>query len=426
MDNKKDDSTTQQPQDTPEKPTQKPTSQNPHSGDTAQNVPRNKLDNPIQSTSQDTLKNSPEEPQDITSKSTQDPTPQDTLDKSSSDKTQESKTQENISEKTQDPTPKDTPSHTDNTNAKSDILTQFNSGKGSGESNNPPPGNNPPTKSNTPPQDSPKKTFPKWIIVALTVLLIALAGIGAYATLMPQETEPTPTPTPAPTQPATPTPEENEQTVLSEEVNLSFSIPIDWEHTSNITPEDISTDYGSGVTSPNEYATNNNGCSIYFGEVLGSGGPSNILTNESITIDGIDFNQRAWYREEVNETPFFMYISTEDSTSDHPSIWAWLPEDETSPNCMANIEETLSTVEFTDEEPEEEQSMAQVSCLENGGTWVPEHNECEGISQQQCTLLEGTFDECASQCRHEPEGTVCTEVCVQVCSFPTSTSDNSM
>ena len=57
------------------------------------------------------------------------------------------------------------------------------------------------------------------------------------------------------------------------------------------------------------------------------------------------------------------------------------------------------------------------ACLEAGGIYVEEHVECEQVSEAVCSDMGGTFDECASSCRHEPEGVVCAMVCVPLCTF---------
>jgi hypothetical protein len=57
------------------------------------------------------------------------------------------------------------------------------------------------------------------------------------------------------------------------------------------------------------------------------------------------------------------------------------------------------------------------TCADLGGTWLSDYEECEGMSQADCTNLDGTFDECASACRHNPDVQICTLQCVQVCSF---------
>jgi hypothetical protein len=65
---------------------------------------------------------------------------------------------------------------------------------------------------------------------------------------------------------------------------------------------------------------------------------------------------------------------------------------------------------------EDSASIEQV-CLEAGGTYLAEHNECEDISQEACTAMEGAFDACGSSCRHQPADAVCTAQCVLLCTF---------
>lgn len=57
-------------------------------------------------------------------------------------------------------------------------------------------------------------------------------------------------------------------------------------------------------------------------------------------------------------------------------------------------------------------------CQKYGGNWLQEFNECEAISKEQCSIINGTFNECESACRHEPESIACTLQCVQVCVIP--------
>ncbi len=64
-----------------------------------------------------------------------------------------------------------------------------------------------------------------------------------------------------------------------------------------------------------------------------------------------------------------------------------------------------------------DQKDLQTECEDIDGTWIAEYNECEWMDETTCNQLEGTFNECASPCRHQPETTICTMNCVQVCSF---------
>ncbi|GEM_PF-5575345 len=54
-------------------------------------------------------------------------------------------------------------------------------------------------------------------------------------------------------------------------------------------------------------------------------------------------------------------------------------------------------------------------CSGEGGNYLPEHDECVGISGSSCNSLDGSFDSCASACRNNPDAQMCTQQCVQVC-----------
>ncbi|UCG24642.1 MAG: hypothetical protein JSW55_01165 [Chloroflexota bacterium] len=72
----------------------------------------------------------------------------------------------------------------------------------------------------------------------------------------------------------------------------------------------------------------------------------------------------------------------------------------------------------SDEVPEAADSAElEQACVDEGGIFIAEHNECEDISEDACTELGGEYDSCASACRHEPEDMICTAQCVLVCSF---------
>ena len=61
-----------------------------------------------------------------------------------------------------------------------------------------------------------------------------------------------------------------------------------------------------------------------------------------------------------------------------------------------------------------------LTCKSNGGKWLAEFNECELFeSPELCTDMGGVYDECASACRNVPDypNVVCTDNCVEVCSF---------
>lgn len=65
----------------------------------------------------------------------------------------------------------------------------------------------------------------------------------------------------------------------------------------------------------------------------------------------------------------------------------------------------------------EEINKLRLQCESENGTWINTAKECEGISKQSCDKLGGTFNECASACRNNPDAEICTMQCVIVCSF---------
>jgi hypothetical protein len=57
-------------------------------------------------------------------------------------------------------------------------------------------------------------------------------------------------------------------------------------------------------------------------------------------------------------------------------------------------------------------------CTAAGGTWRFDFGECEYAGQTWCDESGGTWEECASACRHNPDPlAICTMQCVPVCSF---------
>lgn len=65
----------------------------------------------------------------------------------------------------------------------------------------------------------------------------------------------------------------------------------------------------------------------------------------------------------------------------------------------------------------EELSNKEVCENLGAGEWLEEHKECEGISKELCEQYNGTFNQCGSACRHEPDSDMCIEVCVPYCKF---------
>lgn len=58
------------------------------------------------------------------------------------------------------------------------------------------------------------------------------------------------------------------------------------------------------------------------------------------------------------------------------------------------------------------------SCKDSGGQWFAQHRECVIDARAWCDEHSGSYETCASACRHNPDPTaVCTLECVAVCSL---------
>ena len=68
------------------------------------------------------------------------------------------------------------------------------------------------------------------------------------------------------------------------------------------------------------------------------------------------------------------------------------------------------------DEPEYLPTIAE-KCEISGGNWLADYSECEMINKEWCEENGGTFNECASACRHDSEAEICTLQCVFVCEF---------
>lgn len=60
----------------------------------------------------------------------------------------------------------------------------------------------------------------------------------------------------------------------------------------------------------------------------------------------------------------------------------------------------------------------QELCEFYGGLWNSDYDECTNIASDDCIAIGGTFNECASPCRHdEDENAPCILMCLQLCTF---------
>jgi hypothetical protein len=69
-----------------------------------------------------------------------------------------------------------------------------------------------------------------------------------------------------------------------------------------------------------------------------------------------------------------------------------------------------------------DRAAMEKACTDAGGKYLALFNECEDVSGAACTAMGGSFDECASACRHAPEAVMCTAQCVPVCSLGMATA----
>lgn len=89
--------------------------------------------------------------------------------------------------------------------------------------------------------------------------------------------------------------------------------------------------------------------------------------------------------------------------------------------CPENPPPTASCVQTLKNPGRFDFSVCKSQCLQSGGNWLDQYQECEGISETTCRDLEGLYSNCASPCRHQdPAPAGCTDSCIWVCSIPTS------
>ena len=85
---------------------------------------------------------------------------------------------------------------------------------------------------------------------------------------------------------------------------------------------------------------------------------------------------------------------------------------------MLENEKNMIVKFATNKNSEEENPVGYAFLCKNvGGKWIAEHQECEGMSRENCDNFDGLFDACASPCRHDSSAQMCIQSCVLVCSF---------
>ncbi|MCB9809402.1 S-layer homology domain-containing protein [Candidatus Peribacteria bacterium] len=57
------------------------------------------------------------------------------------------------------------------------------------------------------------------------------------------------------------------------------------------------------------------------------------------------------------------------------------------------------------------------ACVAAGGNWLSAYSECEYGDESFCSTWGGSFNDCASPCRHDEDAAVCILMCVATCQF---------
>lgn len=75
------------------------------------------------------------------------------------------------------------------------------------------------------------------------------------------------------------------------------------------------------------------------------------------------------------------------------------------------------SVETTTSETPDAKDGLSFLCSASEGIWSEEFQECVNVSKEWCEQNLGSYNECASACRHDSESSICTMQCVPLCSF---------
>ncbi|MDD2807724.1 MAG: Gmad2 immunoglobulin-like domain-containing protein [Patescibacteria group bacterium] len=78
---------------------------------------------------------------------------------------------------------------------------------------------------------------------------------------------------------------------------------------------------------------------------------------------------------------------------------------------------TTSFFIISSQRPADDRISISENCQNNKGIWLENFQECEHTSQHWCEQNGGTFFECESACRHDPNHGMCIQQCIPVCKF---------
>lgn len=170
----------------------------------------------------------------------------------------------------------------------------------------------------------------------------------------------------------------------------------------------------------------------YYNGECGEDNAENITSFEECVEAGNSVMESNPRKCEANGETFTEELSKEESCEDLHN-GKWLPEfneceginEESCEEMGGNFDQCASACR---NDPDAEECTMQCvpvcsfetpekACESAGGEWLAEHNECEYISEENCTETGGEFDECESACRHDPDAEMCTQECVPVCKY---------
>ncbi len=289
----------------------------------------------------------------------------------------------------------------------------------------------PPTTPVTPPSK-----FKNLLFILLAVVVVALLGTGGYVAYQRVANNNPPSPSPTPTE--SPDPTADWETYVNEEVGFSIQYPNKWRElvrdieTSGtgqsseivvLTPDPAKFDMGqiqgifitavdnSDKISPRDYAQrviNYQKGSLCY-DTIEVSELSEVVEN----LDGVILTGLCGV---LSQGPMLIasngdYIVAL-SSSFHKENEIFGEYVFVSHELINNI---YSTFQFLDSTTGSVNSNSDTACTNAGGTWNETYKECGGINEAQCKSIGGTFDECASPCRHDPNATQCILMCVQIC-----------
>ena len=131
-------------------------------------------------------------------------------------------------------------------------------------------------------------------------------------------------------------------TLISDAFPVVLSYPINWQYVPDASNSLLNLPYVRGFSVPNETLVNQDGCAIHIG-FGGSSGPTETITNDLVTIDGLQFTKRTWYE---GEAPIFITFLPSGIIPNFEGAWAWVSQSNAT-GCIQSIDAIIGSIEFT-------------------------------------------------------------------------------